>query len=158
MPKQQSTLTDKQIKSLVLLRVVFGLLFLWAGLNKLLSGFTASSYLTNSTTGPFAELFQSMANNALVDFLVIFGEMAIGLSLILGALVWLSAPAGVLMMFLYYLSVFPPKTGYINEHIIYMLVFVALAVFKSGNYYGLENIIDRILKISGTAAKENRPV
>lgn len=127
-------------------RVVFGLLFLEAGLRKLMGDFTASQYLLANTDGPFSGLFASMAGSNLVDFLVIFGEIGIGLALLFGVLVWFAAASGILMMILYYLPVFPPANGYITLHIIYIFVFLILWLFRAGEYWGLEERLGKVIK------------
>lgn len=139
-----------QIRLLVITRLIFGLLFLLSGIDKALSGFSASGYLQHATYGPFAQAFQTLAGNPVADFLVVFGEIAIGLALISGVVLTFTAVAGSLMMALFYLSAFPPETGVIDLHVIYILVFWLLAVFKAGNYWGLgeysSEVIDRFIK------------
>lgn len=138
-------MTKVQQTLLLLTRVIFGMLFLEAGLRKLLSDFSATGYLLNNTSGPLAEIFTAMAGSNLIDFLVIFGEIGIGVALIFGVLVWFASLSGILMMTLYYLSAFPPVNGYISQHIIYILVFLFLWLFHSENYWGFEKQLKQIL-------------
>ncbi len=139
------SLTARQQQLLALIRTALGFLFLYSGLTKLLGDFTAAGYLNFATKGPLTDLFQALSGNPIVDFLVVYGEIAIGLSLILGVFVWLGALSGSLMMMLYYLSSFPPEHGLVSEHIIYILVFALLWAFDSGHYYGFQNTFDNIL-------------
>lgn len=127
---------------LLLLRFAVGFLFLTAGMEKIKTyvtsepDWTAEKYLI--TTGkPF---FASMAGSGVVDFLVVWGMVMIGISLITGFLMRYSAFYGAVMMMLFYLSVFPPEHGIINEHIIYSLVLLMFMV-SDINYYGLDGII-----------------
>ncbi|QQS43734.1 DoxX family protein [Candidatus Roizmanbacteria bacterium] len=138
----------KQIQRRILTtaRILFGLLFLDAGIEKLLNGFSAKKYLEATTYGPFADIFQSMAGSPVVDFLVVGGEIAIGIALVSGVFLWFTAYAGSLMMIMYYFSQFPPKTGIINMHIIYILLFFILAACEAGKYAGLQPFADRIMK------------
>jgi len=123
--------------SLTVVRILFGLMFLISGVGKLMSGFTAKGYLENATYGPFAAIFHSMAGSPFVDFLVVGGEIAIGIALITGIFLWFTAFSGSLMMLLFYFSQFPPKTGLINYHIMYILIFFLLASFHAGEFGGV---------------------
>ena len=125
-------MTTPQKYILTISRILFGLLFLTSGMGKLISGFTATQYLDHAV-GPFAGIFQSMAGSPVVDFLVVGGEIAIGIALISGLLLWVTAWSGSLMMLLFYASQFPPKNGYISYHIIYILLFFLLASSKAGS-------------------------
>jgi thiosulfate dehydrogenase [quinone] large subunit len=135
--------------SLLALRVGLGILFLWSGLNKLSSDFSAAGYLNNAVRGPFAELFSSMAGNGVVDFLVVWGEILIGLALISGTLLRFASLCGCIMMLLFYASSFPPSTGYISQHIIYILVFIHLSAAGAGRFVGLDSFLERNLSASG---------
>jgi thiosulfate dehydrogenase [quinone] large subunit len=112
--------------AILLLRLALGGLFLYNGIDKLLSGFSAGGYLLNATYGPFEAIFQSMAGSSLVDLLVIWGEIGIGLTITFGVFLRLGVFCGVVILALFYFSAFPPEHGLISEHIIYILVFVLL--------------------------------
>ncbi len=130
-------LNNPQKIILFLTRVFFGLFFFQSGLNKLLGDFSAEQFLLNAS-GPFAQFFAPMAGINLVDFLVIFGEIGVGLALVFGFLMWLAVAGGVLMMALFYLANFPPVGGYININVVYILLFLLLGVFRAEKYWGLE--------------------
>jgi thiosulfate dehydrogenase (quinone) large subunit len=111
-------------------------------LRKLFSGqFSAASMLSHSS-GPFAQFFSDMVANpvilSMVNVLVITGEIAIGLMLMLGLLVRLASYLGIIMMLLYYLPLLPPANGWIAQQIVYILVFVVLIVAGSGYFFGLD--------------------
>jgi uncharacterized membrane protein YphA (DoxX/SURF4 family) len=129
---------------LFIFRVVFGTLFLYAGVTKLTDGFTAETFLLNATSGPFEEIFKSIAGNPLVDGLVIWGEILIGISLISGTVLWFTAIMGSLMMLLFYTTSLPQENGPITQHIIYILVFILLAMFESGKFWGGDGVIENI--------------
>lgn len=135
-------MTNIQKKSLLILRLLFGILFFWSGVDKILSGFTATGYLNNAVSGPFVYTFNAMAGSPFVDFLVIYGETAIGLALITGAFIRFASLMGILMMLLFYLSVFPPAHGLISEHIIYILVFMILSLFGVGKITGIDRFVE----------------
>src|SRR3972149_11324272 len=106
----------------IMLRFAMGWTFLWAFLDKLfglgLSTTAEKSWLIgNSPTlgflkslkGPFADLFQSIAGSPVVDWLFMMGLLLIGLSLLLGIGIRIACYAGILLFFLMYLAVLPPK-------------------------------------------------
>jgi uncharacterized membrane protein YphA (DoxX/SURF4 family) len=97
-----------EVGVVTLLRVAVGWHFLYEGVNKLLTeNWTAAPYL-QSSTGPFAGLFQGLAENPtaldIANHLNIWGLTLVGLGLILGALTRVSAVCGALMLALYYFS------------------------------------------------------
>lgn len=108
---------------LLIIRLSLGVVFLWSGISKVLSDFSAQGYLGHAVYGPFADIFSSLAGSKVVDLLVIWGEIAIGLSMLTGILLRLASFSGMTMMLLFYLSTFPPEHGLVNEQIIYALFF-----------------------------------
>lgn len=125
----------------LVLRIVLGGVMLEAGLNKLLSGnFTISGYISHGS-GPFASWFTNLASasNALSS-LVIWGELLVGVALILGVLLRFGSFWGAIMMVLYYLPYLPPQNGWISQQIIYMLVFITLIFSGSGYFLGIDRL------------------
>ncbi len=131
---------------LSLLRVSIGFIFLWAFFDKLLGlGFATASakswlagnsptlgYLKNATHGPFAEFFQSLAGNPIVDFLFMLGLLGVGVAFVLGIAMRFAALSGAAMLILMYLSAFPPANNpIIDDHIIYALVLLLLGNSES---------------------------
>jgi thiosulfate dehydrogenase [quinone] large subunit len=121
----------------IVLRVLLGGLFLEAGLDKVINGFSAAEYLTNGT-GPFAGWFTSMASLGFINALVISGEILIGITLISGAMIRLASSGGIVMMLLYYLPYLPPANGWISQQIIYILIFITLIFSGSGYFFGID--------------------
>ncbi|MFZ1721310.1 MAG: DoxX family protein [Microgenomates group bacterium] len=130
---------------LVCTRIAFGFLFLNAGIEKLFSDFSATTYLQNATSGPFSSYFQSLAGNNLVDFLVIFGEIGIGLALIFGVLLTVASLCGVLMMILFYISSFPPTSGIININIMYGFIFLILISHPDSQKFSAQPILQKLV-------------
>lgn len=128
--------------SFVILRVALGLQFLLAGWSKLTSEWTAAEYLATAN-GPFAEWFQSLSGSVLVDNLNIWGQILIGLALILGLAVRPAAIGGLIMMLLYYFAQFTENTAYglIEDHLIYALVFLVFATGGAGHVFGLNAVV-----------------
>lgn len=119
----------------MILQIALGVVFLWAGIGKFSSDFTAEGYLLNATAGPFKDMFMAMAGSALVDGLVMYGQVLIGAALVLGVFTRFAAYSGALMMVLFYLSVLPPEQGYITQHIIYALGLHLVATFSTQNKF-----------------------
>lgn len=133
------------------LRIVMGWTMLWPFMDKLFGlGFSntaAKSWLTGnsptlgflkSTTGPFAGIYQSMAGNPVVDWLFMLGLLLIGLSLLLGIGMKIASYSGALMMLLMWTSHLPPQQNpIIDDHVIYLLVFLGLNFSNAGQYLGL---------------------
>ena len=137
-----TTLVTPRI-SILLVRIAMGVLFLKAGLDKIFDGgWTASGYLLNAVDGPFTSFMEIFANNASVDYLVMWGEVAIGLALILGAATRWTALAGGLMMLLFYISQLPPEHGWVNDRLFYILALNLLAVVRAGTYFGVDGWLE----------------
>lgn len=123
------------------LRLIMGWIMLHAGVTYLFKpSWTAAGFL-NGSVGPFSAFFKALAGNALVDQLVVWGLTLIGLSLLLGAFVRLSSFFAIVMMVLFYLPYFPPEYGFVDEHVVYAVVFALLMVFDSGKFFGLDSKI-----------------
>ncbi len=127
----------------VKLRIVMGLIFLWAFFDKLLGlGFATKTesawinggsptygFLTHGTKGPFAEFFQSLAGIAVVDWLFMLGLLGVGVALVFNRYVKWGALAGSVMLFLMYVATFPPTNNpLLDDHLVYILVLAALAL------------------------------
>ena len=129
--------------SLFLLRVGMGILFFWAGYTKLINpAWSAAGYISGSKV--FAGFYSwLLSSNILptINFLNEWGLTLIGAALILGVFVRFASFFGLLLMVLYYLPIFPPAHGLVDEHIIYSLVFLVLMAFGAGKILTLNNWI-----------------
>jgi len=131
----------------VLLRLIMGLLFFYAGWSKLTTeGWSAVGFLQNAT-GPFASWFQGLAGNGFVDVLNMWGLTLIGVALILGLLMRTASFFGIVVMGLYYFADFVGNTahGLIDEHIVYASVLVLFLVGGFGHVWGLDALAERRL-------------
>ena len=126
-----------------LLRVVMGFIFLWAFLDKTFGlgfattaekawingGSPTTGFLSSLAGGPFVEIFRSLAGVSLVDWLFMLGLLFAGLTLLLNKFVKWGCLAGSLMFLLMYLSLLPPENNpIIDEHIVYILVLILVAL------------------------------
>mgnify|MGYP001584084114 CR=1 FL=1 len=125
------------------LRLVMGLIFLWAFVDKLFGlgfatksenswlngGSPTSGYLMNATHGPLADFFKSLSGVVVVDWLFMAGLLFVGLTLIINRFVMWGAIAGSVMLFLMWISAFPPANNPIlDDHVVYILVLALLAL------------------------------
>jgi uncharacterized membrane protein YphA (DoxX/SURF4 family) len=72
---------------------------------------------------------------------VVFGELGIGVSLILGLLTRFGAAMGTLMMLLFIVAAWDWAFGIVNQHLTYAVVTFGLGVIGAGNHYGLDSIV-----------------
>jgi len=140
--------------TLAILRILLGWIFFWAFLDKLFGlGLTTAKdqswlnqssptagFLKFATSGPFKELFQSLADRPIIDWLFMLGLLLIGLALILGIATKIATYSGVLMLFLMYLATLPLEHNpIIDEHIIYIFILLVLKSAKASDHFGLGN-------------------
>ena len=133
--------------SLVVLRVALGWIFLYAGYTKVIDPtWSAEGYLKGAKT--FSGFYGWLASAdmlAITNFLNEWGLTLLGVALILGIFVRFSALAAAAMMLLYYFPVleFPlvDHSYIVDEHIVYAVAFVVLAVFQAGRAWGLDSML-----------------
>jgi thiosulfate dehydrogenase [quinone] large subunit len=89
----------------------------------------------------FYSFLQGSSVLPIVDFINEWGLTLLGLSLIFGVGVRLSAPLGALLMVLYYIPLgFPypnPHALIVDEHIIYACTMLFFGAIDAGKYWGL---------------------
>ena len=127
------------------MRVTFGFIFVWAGFEKLIEGFSAEGFLVNATSGPLQGWFAGMAGNGAVEGLVVWGQILIGIALIFGLFTRFAALAGATMMFLFYIAQFPPEHNpFMDYYLVYVLVCAMLAALGAGRFVGLDRYLERL--------------
>ncbi|MDZ4278913.1 MAG: DoxX family protein [Dehalococcoidia bacterium] len=134
--------------AVLLLRLTMGWVFVWAGFDKLIRGFDASGFLVNTTKGPLSGWFQSLGENQaaldVINPMVTWGQILIGVALIFGVAVRWSAFWGAAMMFLFYIAQFPPEHNpFMEYYLIYMLLLGLLGALGAGRIAGLDTVIER---------------
>ncbi len=150
-----------QLGALVALRIFIGWHFLYEGIAKLMQpDWSASGYLLQSR-GLFAGVFRWIADTQgvleVVNFLNIWGLIAIGIGLILGAFTRTASVAGIGLILLYYLCnpVFPgfyysiPMEGsylIVNKNLVEMVALFVIAVTPTGKYLGVDLIISKLVR------------
>lgn len=135
-----------------ILRLSMGLIFLWAFVDKvwglgfatapenawMLGGSPTTGFLQFGVHGPFAEIFNSMAGSVLIDWLFMLGLLFVGVTLTLGILVKFGAYVGALMLVLMYFALIPPEHHpFIDDHLVYAFIMLAVAWGNAGKYFGL---------------------
>ena len=150
-------------------RVVIGIIFLWAGLEKIigegLGTWSAAGYLEFATGGmlgwpfvtgevaegtvfnPTHDFWVGLAGNeaamTFLGYLVPLGQVGIGVALILGLLTRFGAAMGTLMMLFFCVAAWDFQFGIVNQHLTYAVITAGLGVIGAGNYYGLDGIVGK---------------
>jgi len=146
--------------ALAVLRIATGFIFLWAFLDKTFGlgfstpaerawingGTPSQGFLgSESVRGPLQPFFAGIASPA-TDVLFMLGMLGIGLAVVLGIGLRVSAIAGSIIMVLMYLAEWPFAAGTgstnpaVDYHIIYALALIAVAATAAGETWGLGTI------------------
>lgn len=134
------------------IRLAMGWTFLWPFLDKTFGlghetasadawihgGSPTTGFLGHATAGPFASTYQDLAGQAWADWLFMLGLLGIGVALMLGVATRIAAASGALLLVLMWSAVLPPENNpFLDEHLIYALVLVMLALTAAGRFLGL---------------------
>jgi len=134
-----------------ILRILMGWTFLYAGAWQIWDNFDTAGFLNHVET--FHDAFAVFATPTVLpitDFLVKWGHLLIGLSLLSGFLVRISGPFGILLMITYYFAhmKFPYIENNLNYlvdyHLVYATVIVYLIAHRAGHVWGLDGLIERL--------------
>ena len=161
-PTSTPTTGGPAARALAVLRIAFGLTFLWAFVDKLLAlGFSTGydeagkldrfgdaawingaspteGFLKFGADGPFQGFYNSIAGAALVDWLFMLGLLGIGLALTLGIATRLACAAGALLYLMMWTVVLPPENNpVLDDHILGAITLVVLALLNAGDTWGL---------------------
>ena len=133
----------------LLLRLLMGWIFLWAGFDKAINGFSAEGFLTHATSGPLHGWFTDLGANgtalSVVEPLVTYGQILMGLAIFLGAGTRSALFFAGIMMFLFYLSQFPPEHDlFVDYYLVYIVVYLVLGALGAGRILGLDALVERI--------------
>lgn len=148
--------------SLLSLRLVIAWIFLQAGLEKLFEGgvtdplaWSSVTFLENAVVeaNPLSGLFMWFANYpGIVDPLVIFGQIAIGLALLFGVFFRFAALMGAIQMLFFWTAAwqgglmagFPVQHGYlVDSSFVYALLLFGLGAWGAGRILGLDARLER---------------
>jgi thiosulfate dehydrogenase [quinone] large subunit len=163
-------LTTTAAKALAVLRITTGVVFLWAFLDKTFGlgyatpaakawingGSPTKGFLANVEVGPLQSVFHAIAGTWWANSLFMVGLLAVGVALIAGIGLRLSAVAGALMMVMMWLAEFPlaqttsagepsgSTNPLVDYHIIYAVAVVVLAAAYAGHTWGLGRMWARL--------------
>jgi thiosulfate dehydrogenase (quinone) large subunit len=176
-PTSTPTKGGPAARALAVLRIAFGLTFLWAFVDKLLAlGFSTGydetgkldrfgdaawingaspteGFLKFGADGPFQGFYNSIAGAALVDWLFMLGLLGIGLALTLGIATRLACAAGALLYLMMWTVVLPPENNpVLDDHILGAISLVVLALLNAGDTWGLGK------RLAGTRLVQAHPV
>jgi thiosulfate dehydrogenase [quinone] large subunit len=158
-----SMLSHSAARSLAVLRIATGFVFLWAFLDKTFGlgystpgerawingGSPTKGFLSNVEIGPLESFFHSIAGDTWTNWAFMLGLLGVGLALILGIGLRLAAVAASVMMALMWAAEWPlaqhtsagepsgstnPITDY---HVIYALGAIVVALTYAGHTWGL---------------------
>jgi thiosulfate dehydrogenase (quinone) large subunit len=162
-PTSGRIITARATKLLAVFRVVLGLEFLWAFLDKTFGlgyatpsarawingGSPTKGFLSHVAVGPFESTFHAWAGAAWADWTFMLGLLGIGLALILGIGLRIAAVSGTLMMLGMWAAEWPlakftsagepsmSTNPIVDYHIIYALALIAFALTYAGHTWGL---------------------
>ena len=153
-------------KAMAVLRILFGLTFLWAFFDKLLAlGFATGrtvnpdtgvetvdrfgdaawvnggnptlGFLKFGADGPFDGFYHSIAGDAWTNWLFMLGLLGIGSALVLGIGMRIAAFTGTLLYLLMWSVVLPPENNpVLDDHIVGAVTLIVLAAFAAGDTWG----------------------
>jgi thiosulfate dehydrogenase (quinone) large subunit len=130
------------------IRVCVGWVFLWAAIHHYGNDTYVGGFLSHTRT--FHPIYAPLAASAflpLISFLVEYGHLLIGLSLVTGLFVRASAPFGILLMLLYWTAhtAFPfvgdSNNLLIDYHVTYAFALGLCMVRHAGHAYGLDGLV-----------------
>ena len=108
-------------------------------------GSPTEGFLAFGTRGAFADFYQSIAGAAWADWLFMIGLLGIGLALMLGIGMRIAAAGGALLLVLMWsAALWPENNPFMDDHIIYALVLVALVLAHAGHTLGLGRQWDKV--------------
>lgn len=130
---------------LILTRIVFGLFLTWEGLQRLLAdAWSAAPELLNAPFAPSIFVwFADPTRIELVSKLNIWGLIIVGIALVIGLRLRFFSLIGIILMVVYYflnldLSLIGKTHILIDQHVLYILLFIILNSLNAGKYWGLD--------------------
>lgn len=148
--------SNLQLLVLVVARVLMGWYCLFEGVVKLMNPNWSSFAFLNDSQGWFAGLFKEMASNpglvSVIDFLNVWGLIAIGLGLILGILTRIATLSGIVLISLYCLShpslieanyMMPSSDTamWVGKNLIFVFLLLILLLFPTGHIIGIDRLL-----------------
>ncbi|WP_051107933.1 DoxX family membrane protein [Actinomadura atramentaria] len=139
-------------------RLALGWVFLWAFLDKTFGlghatprarawiegGSPTEGFLKHTPQGPLADFYHGLAGSAAADWLFMAGLAGIGAALLLGIGTRVAAAAGAVLLVMMWSAVLPPADNvFMDDHLVYAVVLVGLALTDAGDVLGLGGVWGR---------------
>jgi thiosulfate dehydrogenase [quinone] large subunit len=155
-------------------RTLLGFVFLWAFFDKAFGwgyatpaakswvngGSPTKGFLKGVSAGPMESTFHSWAGNGLVDWLFMLGLLGIGIGLVSGVALKLTAAAGTAMMAFMWIAEWPlarhtsagaatmSSNPIVDYHVMFAAIMIALAVSAAGTAFSLGRLWARLPFVS----------
>ena len=138
------------ILSLSIIRIILACMLLWSFFDKLfglgletpkgsgmIDGHSPSEFILYFD-GPVADLMHGLAGNVILDIILMAALLLIGLALLLGIGMKVTAVSGIAFFFVMYLvCLFPADNPFLDYHLIYIFALVAIYFCNAGDHLGL---------------------
>lgn len=133
------------------LRILVGWTFLYAGTWQIWENYGAAGFLNHVVT--FHDFFATFATPMVLpftNFLMKWGHLLIGLSLVSGLLVRVSGPFGILLMVTYHFAhmdwpfIENHLNLFVDYHLVYATVIVYLIAHNAGHVWGLDGLLEQL--------------
>jgi thiosulfate dehydrogenase [quinone] large subunit len=152
-------MTDRtQGSFLLVFRLLMAWTFLYAASHQVFDPhFSIGGFQTGTKT--FHALFHVFTNPAIaptVGFLVAYGHLLIGLSLLTGLMVRVSSLFGAGILLMYWLAhmdwpyIENANNFVVDYHIVYIGVLVYCAVYQAGHVLGLDGVVSRMRAVTAS--------
>ena len=139
--------TTLQRVILTVLRLMVGWVFLGAALRQIPdAGWSAAGFMSRAAN--FSGFYNFLSTPPLInviDALIPWVHLLLGLALILGVFMRLAAVVGTVLMILYLLPRIEFPAVFTDAHIFYALIMIYLASVGAGRFWGLQNWVDGLL-------------
>ena len=160
--KVERRITVAAARALAVLRIAFGLTFLWAFFDKVLAlgyhtgydqngnldrfgdaawingGSPTEGFLTFGAKGPFEDFYHSIAGDAWADWLFMLALLGIGIALTFGIGMRIAGAAGAILYLMMWSVYLPPDNNpVIDEHVLGAISMVVLALTYAGDTWGV---------------------
>ncbi len=155
---------------LAVTRISLGWVFLWAFLDKTFAlgmetgknpetgavdrfgdaawihgGSPTEGFLKFGATGPFKGFYNDIAGAPLTNWLFMLALVGVGTALVLGITMRIAAAAGALLLVMMWTVVLRPENNpFMDDHLIYAMVLVVLALTAAGKTFGLGRYWERL--------------
>jgi len=171
------TVTGPLAQALAVLRIGFGLTFLWAFFDKLLAlgfstgrnpetdvvdrfgdaawingGSPTEGFLAFGAKGPFKDFYNDIAGAGWANWLFMLGLLGIGVALTLGIGMRFAAAAGALLYVMMWTVALPPENHpVLDDHLLGAATLVVLGLALAGDTWGLGRMWSRLPLVRSNA-------